>query len=194
MDTFKAIITRRSIRKFKQKPIPKSVLTRILESARLAPSAANLQPCEFIVVDESKVKDELFSALKWAGYIAPLGNPSKEERPFTYIVTITDSRKSKDWALIDASIAMENMILAATNDGIASCWLGAIDKDRIRQILAIPKQYNVEFVLALGYPAEKSVVEKYKGDTKYWKDEKGVFHVPKRSLKEIVHRGKFKSR
>ncbi|MEW6009267.1 MAG: nitroreductase family protein [Candidatus Omnitrophota bacterium] len=191
MDTYKAIISRRSIRKFKQKQIPKKVIEKILESARLGPSAANLQPCEFIVVDEPERKGELFSALKWAGYIAPSGNPSKEERPLTYIVTITDSRKSKDWALIDASIAMENMILTAWNEGIASCWLGAIDKERIRQILAVPSYYNVEFVLALGYSAEKSVLEEYKRDVKYWKDDSGVMHVPKRSLKDIVHKNKF---
>lgn len=191
MDTYKAIKTRRSIRKFKQKPIPKSVLTKILESGRLAPSAGNLQPCEFIVVNEAKAKEDLFPALKWAFYIAPKGNPKKEDRPFTYIVTIVDIDKSASWGLIDATIAMESMTLAAWSFGVASCWLGAIDKDKIRQLLVIPKHYNVEFVLALGYPAEKSVVEKYKGDVKYWKDEKGVLHVPKRSLASTLHRNRF---
>ncbi len=191
MDVFKAIKTRRSIRKFKQKPIPESVLTKILESARLAPSAGNLQPCEFILVNEAKAKEDLFSALKWAFYIAPKGNPAKEERPVSYIVTIVDTDKSASWGLIDATIAMENMTLAAWGFGVASCWLGAIDKEKIRQILSVPKRYNVEFVLALGYPAEKSVVEKYKGDVKYWRDKKGVLHVPKRSLADIVHKNKF---
>lgn len=191
MDTYKTIITRRSIRKFRQKPIPPKVLDKILGSTRFGPSAANLQPCEFILVDEPKVREELFTCLKWAGYIAPKGNPEKGERPLTYIIAITDSTKSKDWAVIDATIAMQNMILTACSEGVASCWLGAIDKEKIKGIFNIPKNYNVEFVLALGYPKEKSVIADYKGDVKYWKDEAGVFHVPKRSLRDIIHRNKF---
>lgn len=193
MDTYKAIITRRSIRKFSQKPISSATLERILESARLSPSAGNLQPCEFIVVNEEKAKDELFSALKWAFYIAPKGNPERDKRPVTYIITIADTKKSASWGLVDATIAMENMILAAWSSGVGSCWMGAIDKERIRQMFAIPSNYSVEFVLALGYPKDRSVVEAYKGEVKYWMDDKGVLHVPKRSLSDILHRNKFKS-
>ncbi len=191
MDTYKAIITRRSIRKFRQKSIPSATLDKILESARLSPSAGNLQPCEFIVVNEAKAKDDLFSALKWAFYIAPKGNPGIDERPVTYIITIADTRKSASWGLVDSTIAMENMTLAAWSFGVGSCWMGAIDKERIRQMFAIPSNYSVEFVLALGYPKERSVVEAYKGEVKYWKDDKGVLHVPKRSLKDIVHKNRF---
>jgi nitroreductase len=187
MDVYKTIISRRTIRKFKQKPIPEKLLNRILESARLGASAGNLQPCEFIVVNELKAKEALFPALKWAFSIAPRGNPEKDERPVTYIITIVNTKISPSWGLVDASIAMENMILTAWSEGVASCWLGAIDKENIRQIFHIPQNYNIEFVLALGYPKEKSVVEDYKGDVKYWKDTKGKYHIPKRALRDIVH-------
>jgi len=190
MDVYKTIISRRTIRKFKQESIGESLLEKILESARLAPSASNLQPCEFIVVNEPKLRDELFNALKWAGYIAPKGNPGKDERPLTYIIVITDTKKSS-WGIVDASSAIENMILTAWSEGVASCWLGAIDKEKIRQIFKVPDNYSVEFVLALGFPEESSVIEECKGDVKYWKDEQGTLHVPKRSLKQVVHKNKF---
>ncbi len=191
MDTYKTIISRRTIRKFKQEPISESILEKILEAARLAPSASNLQPCEFIVVNEQKLRDDLFTALKWAGYIAPKGNPAFDERALTYIIVITDTKRSPSWGIIDAASAIENMSLTAWNEGVGSAWLGAIDKDKIRSMLRVPDNYNVDFVLALGYPKEKPVIEECKGDIKYWKDEKGTLHVPKKSLKNIVHKNKF---
>lgn len=191
MDTYQTIISRRTIRKFEQKPIPDSLLEKILESARLAPSASNLQPCEFMVVDDPSLRNDLFVCLKWAGYIAPAGNPGPNERPLTYIIVIADTSKSPSYKSIDAAAVTLNMILSAAGFGIGSCWLGAIDRDKIRSIFRVPDNYSIEFVLALGYAKEKPVREEYKGDVKYWKDEKGVLHVPKRRLKDLVHRNRF---
>lgn len=88
---------------------------------------------------------------------------------------------------VDATAAIENTILTALGDGVGSCWLGAIDREHLRTIFEIPLKYKIDFVLALGYPAELPVVEEAKDSIKYRKDEQGVLHIPKRKLRYIVH-------
>ena len=83
---YRIILKRRTIRQFQQKKIPFAFLKKLVNSARLAPSGANLQPCAYIVVDDSPLLDKVFTTLKWAGYIAPAGNPPEGKRPVAYIV------------------------------------------------------------------------------------------------------------
>jgi len=80
-----------------------------------------------------------------------------------------------------------SMSMVAYDEGLGSCILGAVDRDSLREALRIPENLEILLVVSLGYPAESPIVEKMKGDdVKYWLDEKGVLHVPKRTLKEIV--------
>ena len=190
---YRIILRRRSIRRFQQKRIPLAFLKKLVNSARLAPSGANLQPCEYIVVDNSTLLDKVFATLKWAGYIAPAGNPPEGKRPAAYIIILINKEINK-YGEKDAAASIENMILTALEKGIGSCWIGSIERGRLRQILKIPKEYKIDSVLALGYSAEKSVAEKFKGSIKYWKDSSRVFHVPKRELKTILHRNIWDSR
>jgi len=83
---YRIILKRRSIRRFQQKRIPFALLKRIVNAGRLAPSAANLQPCEHIIVNHPTLLEKVFSTLKWAGYIAPAGNPpeGKNQPPTLY--------------------------------------------------------------------------------------------------------------
>jgi len=92
---------------------------------------------------------------------------------------------------VDAAAAIENMILAALEDGVGSCWLGAIDRDKLRTLFNIPQNYRVDSVLALGYPDESPVLEEVTDSIKYWKDENGVLHVPKRRRSDVVHYNNF---
>jgi nitroreductase len=80
------------------------------------------------------------------------------------------------------------MLLGAVEKGLGGCMVGAIDKDRLRRELAIPEHLMIRLVLALGKPAEKVVLEELQpgGDTRYWRDEDGVHHVPKRGLAELI--------
>jgi len=87
----------------------------------------------------------------------------------------------------DVGAAQMSMILAAWSEGIASCWVMSVDKAELTPLLGLPKNMKVDSVLALGYPAEQSVAEEYKDSVKYWKDESGLFHVPKRKLDKVVH-------
>ena len=190
MDVYEAILLRRSIRRFQQKPIPEESLKKFVNAARLAPSAANLQPLEFFVVTEKNLCDKVFETLGWAAYIKPKWSPKKEERPVAYIVILFTDTNNK-YYLRDSSLAAENIILAAEEEGIGSCILCNVNRDRLHEILDLPKNLHVDSVIALGQKAEKSVVEDFKGSVEYWRDENEVMHVPKRKLQDILHINKY---
>ena len=80
-----------------------------------------------------------------------------------------------------------NMILTALEQEIGCCWIGSIDKEKLTDILSIPSIYEIDSILALGYPAEEPVVEEFIDSVDYWKDDEGVLHVPKRGLQELIH-------
>jgi nitroreductase len=194
MSIYEKILTRRTIRQFKPRPITKIILENIINSGRLAPSGANLQPLEFILIDEVAITQQVFPCLKWAAYIAPNGDPRPGQEPIAYVIILVNKEirpQSYEW---DVGAAMENMILTAWEKGIGSCWLLSIDRDRLRQILSVPENYRIDSVLALGYPAEESVVEELHDSIKYWKDEQGRFHVPKRALNDVIHHNIFRAK
>ena len=185
------IIRRRSIRKFKPEPIPRDILKKLVNAARVAPSAANRQPLEFIVIDDESIKKEVFSCLKWAAYIAPKGNPKAGEEPAAYVVVLANTMISKRDYERDVGAAMENMILAAFEKGIGSCWIVSIDRELMRGIMNVPEEYKIDSVLALGYPIESPIEELMKDSVKYWKDKEGRLHVPKRKIGDIIHFNQF---
>jgi nitroreductase len=86
---------------------------------------------------------------------------------------------------------MENMILAALSEGVGSCWFLSIDRDKLRAILGVPEHYRIDSVLALGYPAEDPAVEVAGDSIRYWKDEAGRLHVPKRAASSVAHINRF---
>lgn len=190
MDVYKTIISRRSIRRFQQIPIQIELLKKFVNAARLAPSAANLQPLEFFIISDKILCEKIFETLSWAAYITPKWAPIKEERPVAYIVNLIKDSNNK-WSDRDVSFASENIVLAAEDEGIGSCIMCKIDKTKIQEILNIPNQIIVDSVIALGYKAEKSVIEDFNDSVKYWKDKKEVLHVPKRKLDDIIHINKF---
>ncbi len=181
------IVSRRTVRRFRRQPVPRETLERIANAGRLAPSAANLQPLEYVAVDDAAVRDAVFPCLRWAAYISPAGNPPRGEEPAAYIVLLVNTGIREKGYEYDAGAAMENMILAARDEGLGSCWLISVDKERIREILGVPEAYRVDAVLALGVPAEEPAAEDFAGSVKYWKDEAGRLHVPKRRLESVLH-------
>ena len=186
-DVYDLAVARRTIRRFKPAPVPRDLLERLVNAARLAPSAANVQPLEFVIVDEAGIKAEVFPALKWAAYIAPAGDPRPGEEPAAYVVTLVNSKLREKMFEYDVGAAMENMILAALAEGVGSCWLLSIDRDKLRAALGVPDEYRIDSVLALGYPAEEPAAEVMGDSCKYWKDAGGRLHVPKRALATVLH-------
>ncbi len=181
------ILSRRSIRQFKPDPLPQDVLRKLVDAARLAPSAANLQPLEFVVVCEESIRKNVFPCLRWAAYISPEGNPKPGHEPTAYVVTLVNTKIRDKGFERDAGAAVENLILAAWDHGIGSCWLISVDRSHLQEILNIPESYSIDSVIALGYPDESPQVEEMMDSVKYWKDDGGQLHVPKRKLEDVLH-------
>lgn len=188
MKNFMEIIRkRRTIRQFKPRKLSRDILLNLADVGRLAPSAANLQPLEFLIVDDKEIRTEVFSCLRWAAYISPAGDPKPAHEPAAYIIILVNTDIREKGFEYDVGAAAENIILGAAGQSVGSCWLISINRERLREVLSIPDNYRIDSVIALGYPAERSVVEDFSGSVKYWKDDEGVFHVPKRKLEGVLH-------
>jgi len=145
MDVLEAIKKRRSARAYEPTSVPMEKLERILEAARLAPSAGNVQPWHFIVVTDADKRRRLAKS-PFAGFL--------KEAPVV-IVGCGNQKASPRWFMVDVAIAMQNMVLAATAEGLGTCWVGSFDEDEVREMLKIPSDYRVVALLALGYPRRK---------------------------------------
>jgi len=189
MDMIKAIKTRRSIRLFKQDPIPKDILLELVDAGRCGPSAANCQPLEYVLVTSPELVDTVFGCLAWAAYVKPKRNPPPDKRPVAYIIVLINTRHQlADYGRVDAAAAIENILLAAHSLQIGSCWLGSVNRDKLAGHLSVPSDHTIDSVVALGYPDELPVMEDCKSDsTKYYLDENDCLHVPKRPLNSITH-------
>jgi len=191
MDVYDAVVSRRSIRRFQQKPVSLDILKKCVNAARLAPSAANLQPLEFFIVNKKELCKKFFQTLGWAGYIKPKWTPNEDESPVAYILILVKKTDKNLWYIRDASIAAANIVLVSENYNIGSCIMLKFDKEKVKEILKIPDEYIVDSVIALGYKSEVSVVEDLTESVKYWRDDKQVMHIPKRKFEDIVHINNF---
>ncbi len=186
MTVYEAIQNRRTIRKFRQEKIPEENLLKLVDCARVAAYGANVQPLKFAVIDNKTQLDSLFPCTKWAGYLTD-GAPAENERPTAYIAVLGDkSIKASGIFEVEAGSAVTSMMLEAVEIGLGSCWLGAIDRDKIKNILGLEENLSVVYLLALGYPLQESRMCEFSGDVKYFEDENGVINVPKRSMDEIL--------
>ena len=185
-ELYNLIVKRRSVRKFYQRKITSGILKKIINAARLAPAAANLQFLEYILVKDKKTVDRIFPHTKWAAYISPQGTPGVKERPIYYMAIVINHNRSLNPDLRDIGAAAENIILAALSFQIASCWLGAINKEKISLLLKLPPHAKLDSLIALGYPKENPRIIDSGKRIKYWRDKKGGHYVPKRPLNEIL--------
>ncbi len=190
MKVYETIVSRRSMRRFKQRSINPEILKKFVNAARLAPSAANLQPLEFFIINDKNLCSKVFETLHWAAYIQPKWVPSLKERPTAYIIILVNDINNT-WYPRDASFAAENIMLSAEEEGIGSCVMCKIEKEKLKKVLFLPEDIIIDSIVALGYKAEESVIEDFKDSVKYWRDEKKVMHVPKRKNKDITHINKY---
>lgn len=187
MKLYDLIISRRSIREFLDKPVERNLLDRFVNAGRLAPQAANRQPLEFVIVDDPAMCEKMFSLIKLAGYLDWKPGPAAMPRAYIAIVANKNLQKAM-WMAYDVALASENVCLAAWEEGVGSCLVGAFDKGKAVNLLHVPESYELPLLIALGYPAHKVCIEEMDGDRiEYWRDEGGTFHVPKRPLKKITH-------
>ena len=178
----------RSYRRFHQEvPVKRETLKELVELGRLSASAANLQPLKYILSNEPEKNAQIFSCLRWAGYIKDWRGPAEGERPSAYIIIVGDTSISKGF-LCDHGVAAQSIMLGAVEKGLGGCIIAAVQRTKLGKLLKIPQQYEILLVLALGKPKEKVVLETVgpDGDIKYWRDEDQVHHVPKRKLDDII--------
>ncbi len=148
MELMEVIQKRRSIRRFKDTPIEDDKLKRVLEAARLAPSARNLQDWKFIIVKDKATREKLMEAAKGQAFVA--------QAPVVIVAcgTKTDYVMTcgQPSYVVDVSIAVTHLVLKAVEEGLGTCWLGAFYEDKVKEILEIPKNIRVVTMIPIGYP------------------------------------------
>jgi len=165
--TFLELVNKRaSVRKYTAVPVPREVITRCLEAARLAPSACNSQPWKFIVVDEPALRKRLADAAFSGAYSM---NSVTGNAPVLVVVTRSRSRgfatvggffRKVQYSLIDIGASCEHFILQAAEQGVGTCWLGWFNERAVKKILEIPKSEKADIIISMGYPGEGSYREK----------------------------------
>lgn len=198
MEIHEAVIRRRSIRRFQDRPVPYDVLEKCVDAGRLAPSARNRQLCEYIIVDDAQLLPRVFDNVSLRGWQdTPMDSPAMKNTPQAYIIILINSvleaefGSPRQYATYDVGLSAENMILTALGQGVGACPVLLFQKDKLKDILKIPASHDIALVLALGYPDESPVTEAATGPIDSWIDSEGVRHVPKRKLEDILHRNGF---
>ncbi len=144
-------------------------------------------PLKYITVTNPQTNAAIFDCVGWAAYLPDWNGPSEGEKPAAYIVMLRDTSLSKATAT-DEGIQALAIMLAATEQGLGGCIMGNVQREKLTAALDITAPYEVALVLALGVPKEEVVIEKVPadGNIKYWHDENGIHHVPKRTQEEIL--------
>ncbi len=154
MDFYEVVRRRLSVRAYKSDPVPEEVLQRILEAGRLAPSAKNYQPWKFIVVKDPALRAALVPACRNQRFVG--------EAP---VVVCACAILDRAWqgmggywssAEVDVTIALEHIILAAANEGLGTCWIGAFIEEEVRKVLGIPAAVKPVALTPIGYPAQEA--------------------------------------
>lgn len=188
MSVMETLNTRRTYRRFAQKPVPQDVVDDMVEALRLSSCGANRQAVKLVVVQSPEMVKKVHPLVKWAAYLPPeQGAPKADEQPVMYLAVVQDSSIPGDLNT-DTGIALANITLAAWAKGVGSCIMGAINKPVLSEMLGIADPQKLVFMVAFGYPAHKSHVVPLTAETgvKYYLDENRDYCVPKRSKDEIA--------
>jgi nitroreductase len=168
MEFSEVVGTRRSVRAYKPDPVPDEVLRRVLDGARMAPSANNLQPWHFIVVRDQTTRRNLADLAAGQTFVgqAPVIIVCCGKR-----YTDRYSWLRENMYLVDCTIAIDHLTLAARNERLGTCWIGAFDHERVKEAAKVPDGYDVIMLMPVGYPASPGA---FRGTTS------------RRALEEIV--------
>ncbi len=166
MNVSDAIRTKRAVRKFQDKPLPKEIVTAILNAGRRSQSSKNEQTWQFIAIQDKKILKDLSECGQWAGHIAGAA---------LAVAILTPSPTEKFQTMFDAGQAAASMQLAAWELGVGSCPASLYEFEKTRAILGFPRELHLRIALSFGYPAdeEKSSAPPKKGG--------------RRAMEEVVH-------
>lgn len=167
--------------------IGSEILTQLVSLTQFCASGRNAQPLRYRIVETADERDRLFPALAWAGYYTDWAGPEPGQRPAAYLVQCLDTTLGKD-CLCDDGLQLQAITLGATAMGIGGCIIKAFNAAKVSEALAIPDRYIPRYVLALGYPAEKTRIVPMgsDGDFKYFRDADDCQCVPKRPISELL--------
>ena len=171
METWEAIRSRRNVRQFADRPLPSEQLDRILEAGRRAPSSRNWQPWDFVLVVDREQLAELAKVWQGAGHVA--GSAAT----VALVLARTEDAGERDRAQYDAGQATMAMMIAAADLGIGSGHSAVADQDRAREILGLPEDRYVAYLLDFGYPADRPL--------------RAIQAPNRRPFDEVVHRGRW---
>jgi nitroreductase len=178
----------RSYRRFDQSArIQLSSLRELVDLMRLTASGGNKQPLKYMLITSEEVCAKVFPQLRWAAYLKDWGGPEEGERPAAYIIVLGDTTIASNFG-VDPGIAMQTLLLGAVEQGFGGCMLANILRDELKAVLEIPSQFEILYVIALGKPVEKVLVDPVgaDGDIKYWRDAQQIHHLPKRALSDLI--------
>lgn len=177
----------RSYRRFfQERDITTQDLEQMVEAARLSPSSRNVQPIKFFICNNRELNSKIFPSLAWAGYLKEWDGPEEGERPSAYIILLHDKTIAPAYSC-DNGIFAQSILLKSVELGYGGCMIASFKKEEIIKLLSTPEHLEPILVIALGKPKEIVVIDTATdGDIKYWRDNQGVHHVPKRSLNELL--------
>ena len=187
MSIMEKLLTRRTYRRFEQKPVPQDVVEDIIEAVRLSSCGANRQAVRLVVVNKPEDVAKVQPLVKWAAYLPPeQGTPKADELPTLYVAVVEDTSFSGNLST-DTGIALANMTLAAWDKGVGSCIMGAINKPVLTELLGIEAPLKLAYMVAFGYPTHTARVVPMTAQTgvKYYLDDNRDYCVPKRSVEEL---------
>jgi len=151
MDFYEVVRTRRSVRAYRADPVPQETLHRVLDTARIAPSGSNRQPTRLIVITDERIRSDLVPMCHDQSFIA--------EAPVVIVACGRDIKYNRgEWMgryamIVDVTIAMDHLTLAARAEGLGTCWIGSFSNAALKQYFKLPKDVDVVALTPLGYPA-----------------------------------------
>ena len=181
----------RTFRRFIQKErISLTTLEELIDLARLGGSARNGQPWQYMMINTPELCAKVFPFLGWAGYLTDWKGPVEGERPSAYILCLLNRQRrkgSESEAQFDLGVATQNLLLGAMEKRIGGCRIGAFNP-QLASLFDMPDHLQLSLIIALGKPRETVILEECKNDEdiRYWRDEHGVHHVPKRTLESCL--------
>lgn len=188
MDMKTLVRLSRSYRRFDEDYfISREILHALIQLAQYSPTGNNMQPLKFWLSNTPEMNQVIFPHLGWAGSLKDWDGPEEGERPSAYILILGDREIQVSFG-VDHGIAAQSIMLGAAEQGLGGCMIGSARRTALQKDLDIPDQYQILLVLALGKPVEIVVTEPHEPgeNIRYYRDEDGVHHVPKRSLDELI--------
>ena len=187
MDMMEFLRTRRTYRRFEQRPVAPELLTEAVEAARIASCGNNRQTLKYMIVQSPAMVAAVQPLVHWAASLPPeQGCPKPGEQPVAFIAVLQDERLPGG-SDTDVGLAMGSMTAAAWAHGVGSCLMGSIDRPALTQLLGLPEGVKLRYMVAFGYPSHQShLVTAVDGNVKYYLDDARDYCVPKRPLEEVL--------